>query len=45
MNNNLWALLSNGVIFSDRHGPLTRFSRSRQFWSRISGISSYRQSL
>jgi len=28
--------LSNGDIFSDLHGPLTRFSRLRHFWSRIS---------
>ena len=28
--------LSNGDIFNDLLGPLTRFSRSRYFWSRIS---------
>jgi len=28
--------LSNGDIINDLHGPLTRFSRSRHFWSRIS---------
>jgi len=27
--------LSNGVISSDLDGPLTRFLRSRHFWSRI----------
>jgi len=26
----------NGDIFNELHGPLTRFSRSRYFWSRIS---------
>ena len=28
--------LSNGDFFIDLYGPLTRFSRSRHFWSRIS---------
>ena len=28
--------LSHGDIFNDIDGPLTRFSRSRHFWSRIS---------
>jgi len=28
--------LSNGDIFNDLHGPLTRFSMSWHFWSRIS---------
>jgi len=28
--------LSNGDISNDLDGPLTRFSRSRHFWSRIS---------
>jgi len=26
----------DGDIFNDLHGPITRFSRSRHFWSRIS---------
>ena len=30
----VWAL-SNGDISNDLDGPLTRFSRSRHFWSRI----------
>ena len=25
----------NGDIFNDLHGPITRFSRSRHFWSRV----------
>jgi len=37
--------LSNGDIFNDLHGPLTRFSRSRHFWSRVSqNGASYGQS-
>jgi len=28
-------VLSNGDIFNDLHGPLTRFSRSWHFWSQI----------
>jgi len=27
---------SNGIMFDDLEWPLTRFSRSRHFWSRIS---------
>jgi len=28
--------ISNSGIFNDLDGPLTQFSRSRHFWSRIS---------
>ena len=28
--------LSNGAIFNDLYEPLTRFSRTRHIWSRIS---------
>jgi len=37
--------LLNGDIFDDLHGPLTRFSRSRHFWSRISYGQSYYSTL
>jgi len=36
--------LSNGDFFNDLQRPLTRFSRSWHFWSRISSAQSYWQS-